>query len=361
VATNFPSSLDALTNPTGSDTLASPDHAGQHADSNDAIEALQAKVGVDSSAVTSSLDYKVAQKVDKSLVDAKGDLIVASANDAVARLPVGATNGHVLTVDSAETLGVKWAAASGGGVDVSDTAPVSPSANDVWFNSSDGRSYIYYNDGNTTQWVEFGNANVGPTGATGATGATGDTGPGMPIAFRASTLSLPGVILTAETTGQSLSAQRVLYFPIVVLTTITMTQVSANVTTQSSTAGCKSRIAIYNADASWVPTTLVLDCGEIACDSTGAKTLSISQSLPPGRYFIRLHGDNSASRPSFYTYRGSPLTGTMLGTNTQFVYQITKSPQTYAVAEATVESGDLPATGGTSSSPFLYFVRTIWS
>jgi hypothetical protein len=59
VATNFPTSLDALTNPTGSDALTSPDHAGQHANSNDAIEALQAKVGVNGSAVVTSLDYKV--------------------------------------------------------------------------------------------------------------------------------------------------------------------------------------------------------------------------------------------------------------------------------------------------------------
>jgi hypothetical protein len=37
-------------------------HATQHADLNDAVEALEAKVGVDGSAVTSSLDYKVAQQ-----------------------------------------------------------------------------------------------------------------------------------------------------------------------------------------------------------------------------------------------------------------------------------------------------------
>lgn len=59
MATNFPTSLDALTNPTGSSSLTSPDHAGQHTDANDAIEALQAKVGVNGSAITTSLDYKV--------------------------------------------------------------------------------------------------------------------------------------------------------------------------------------------------------------------------------------------------------------------------------------------------------------
>jgi hypothetical protein len=66
MATNFPTSIDALTNPTSGDTLASPDHAGQHANANDAIEALQAKVGVNSSAVTTSLDYKVADTLQKA-------------------------------------------------------------------------------------------------------------------------------------------------------------------------------------------------------------------------------------------------------------------------------------------------------
>lgn len=59
MATNYPTSLDALTNPTSTDTLASPDHAGQHANANDAIEALQAKVGVNNSTVSTTVEYKL--------------------------------------------------------------------------------------------------------------------------------------------------------------------------------------------------------------------------------------------------------------------------------------------------------------
>jgi hypothetical protein len=44
-----------------------------------------------------------------TIVDAKGDLIVASAADTVAREPVGA-NGTQLTADSAQANGVKWEA-----------------------------------------------------------------------------------------------------------------------------------------------------------------------------------------------------------------------------------------------------------
>lgn len=41
-------------------------------------------------------------------IDAKGDLIVGTGADTFARLPVGATNGQVLTVDSAEATGLKY-------------------------------------------------------------------------------------------------------------------------------------------------------------------------------------------------------------------------------------------------------------
>lgn len=89
MATNFPTSLDSLTNPITTDKLNNPSHAAQHANANDAIEALQAKVGVNSSAVTTTLDYKVAQVELKVL-------------------PAGGAVDQVLTKASGSNYDVEW-------------------------------------------------------------------------------------------------------------------------------------------------------------------------------------------------------------------------------------------------------------
>lgn len=70
MATGFPTSLDALTNPLSTDVLTSPSHADQHANANDAIEALQVKVGVTGSAVSTSLDYKVNKPLNSEVLAA---------------------------------------------------------------------------------------------------------------------------------------------------------------------------------------------------------------------------------------------------------------------------------------------------
>jgi len=73
-------------------------------------------------AIDTTVFNNASAAIAKTIVDAKGDLIVASGSDTVARLAVG-TNDYVLTADSAATNGIKWAAlpASGGMTLISET------------------------------------------------------------------------------------------------------------------------------------------------------------------------------------------------------------------------------------------------
>jgi hypothetical protein len=61
MATAFPTTKDDFVNPQSTDSTALVSHASQHANANDAIEALETKVGVNNSTDPNSLDYKVKQ------------------------------------------------------------------------------------------------------------------------------------------------------------------------------------------------------------------------------------------------------------------------------------------------------------
>ena len=104
--------------------------------------------------VTSSIQTQLDAKVDESLFDTKGDILVASADNTPAKLAVG-TNGYLLTANSSATNGVEWAA-----------APVSlPTQTD------NGGKYLT-TDGSTASWatlvvpIETGTATVTANTAT---------------------------------------------------------------------------------------------------------------------------------------------------------------------------------------------------
>ena len=64
-------------------------------------------------------------------------------------------------------------------VSVSENAPSSPSAGSLWFDPSDLTPYLYYNDGNSAQWIEFtpgggGSTNIGISENAPSSPASGD-------------------------------------------------------------------------------------------------------------------------------------------------------------------------------------------
>lgn len=65
MTTKFPVALDTLVNPAGNVATNNPTvlHTLQHANANDAIKALQIKVGINNSTDVNSLDYKIRNAV----------------------------------------------------------------------------------------------------------------------------------------------------------------------------------------------------------------------------------------------------------------------------------------------------------
>lgn len=112
-------------------------------------------------------------------VNGENVLTTASNIDSLANVDTtGATSLNVLTYNAENNL---WVPANPGGgsggssVTISSSSPSSPLVGDLWFNSSNGRMYVYYNDEDSNQWIEIAGAE-GPVGPVGPTGPTGPMG-----------------------------------------------------------------------------------------------------------------------------------------------------------------------------------------
>lgn len=175
--------------------------------------------------------------VAKALVDAKGDLIVASAADTPARLAVG-TNGYVLTADSAEATGVKWAAASGGG----------------------------------------GSADIGYPVASGGTRQ----------------YTAPGWYFGNTWGAETITYQNWRYTPWYLEADRTLDAIAIGLL---GVASAKGRLALYAADATWQPTGAILyESAEFTATSTGILAFTgLALAMPAGNYMTILQSTVSGS------------------------------------------------------------------
>jgi hypothetical protein len=72
MSTSFPAALDNFTNPAS--TSPRSDHAAQHANANDAIEAIEALLGITGSTDPDSVEYRLSQLIATAVVRLAGDL-----------------------------------------------------------------------------------------------------------------------------------------------------------------------------------------------------------------------------------------------------------------------------------------------
>jgi hypothetical protein len=114
VASNYPGSLDSFdtiaSDKKTSDAVGGRTHRAMHNDLGDAIESVQTELGTNPSGsyATVKARFEAIEGSTLPQVDAKGDLIVGTADNTYDNLGVG-TNDTVLLAASGETKGVKWA------------------------------------------------------------------------------------------------------------------------------------------------------------------------------------------------------------------------------------------------------------
>jgi hypothetical protein len=119
------------------------------------IASLAALVASDVVEILTFSEFVIANAVDQNLVNAKGDLIVATADNTVTNVAVGANN-TMLVADSAQASGVKWTDALTASILVSPeertTVSATAATGTVQFDA-DTQGVLYYTTNASANWT----------------------------------------------------------------------------------------------------------------------------------------------------------------------------------------------------------------
>ena len=114
-------------------------------------------------------DYiTAASAINPTIVDAKGDIIAATAADTVARLAVG-SNDQVLTADSTTATGLKWATPSSSGWTLLSTTTLSGATTNISGISGSYRNLMVEIYGASNDGAIASSLRCAPNGSTGIT------------------------------------------------------------------------------------------------------------------------------------------------------------------------------------------------
>lgn len=299
MTTSYPAGLDSFTNPTATDGLddeiGTRTHSEFHADNNDAIEAIQAELGTDPSGSEATVKARIAA-AETATANHLADTADAHAASAITNTPAG--NIAATTVQAAineldtEKLATATAATTYQPLDSDLTAIAALTT------TSYGRALL-----ELANQAALTAANAAATtslpgivelATTTETAAGTDTSRAVTAAGLVPLVANDGPIIrsgyyfgpTGPSTTLTLSDFNVVhYVPFIIDRPVTVTRISAEVTTALASAAI--RLGIYT-DVDGVPTTLLVDGGTIDGNSATVQEVTISQALSVGRVWVAL-------------------------------------------------------------------------
>ena len=151
---------------------------------------------------------------------------------------------------------------SAGAITFSETAPANPSDGQIWYNSTTGKSYLYYENQSNRAWILFADPTVtdGDTGFTGSVGYVGSQG----------TISPRNISLLNPSGGEEITLLRT-------TNAISVSEVRAVIRGSS----CEYAIK-YDTDRSAAGTTIATET--TTNTTTGSTPVISNASIPAGNY-----------------------------------------------------------------------------